>query len=137
MNEPRQAQFAQIGATGCYLLSIVHLVEDVLGIYVDAYMAYLTATKSGEDLFDCTLEKPAKLMSALTGQTWTERIEGAAYVPQSGEREILEYQTCETPPLHTHFVVGNGQGGVEWDPIGESQTVKNGRVVRKRIFKLA
>ena len=54
------------------------------------------------------------------------------YVPSHDEYEILLY---EREDGYKHFVVGDGQGCVEWDPWENSRTVSEGKLTSKRIFK--
>lgn len=56
------------------------------------------------------------------------------YLPALGEYEILEYYNPKTEIVH--FVVGDGKGKCLIDPYLNSNTVKNGYVRSKRIYKL-
>jgi hypothetical protein len=38
--------------------------------------------------------------------------------------------------IYSHFVLGNGEGGVAYDPLGDSKTVALGALQSKRILKL-
>jgi hypothetical protein len=61
--------------------------------------------------------------------------EKATYLTKPNEREILQYQNPSNGFIH--FVAGDGQGRVAYDPInGGSITVKRGRLVGKRIYRL-
>lgn len=135
MNEPRQFQFYQIGLSGCYMLSIIHIAEDETGHYIDAYQTYLDTNRSGMVGPDCFVNDPDVLMSLLTGHKWSMSKETADYVCKPGEREVLRYEWQEVSVLHGHFVVGDGSGKVEYDPFPSCNVVANGKLVSKRIFR--
>lgn len=134
-DKPRQKYFAQIGESGCYFLSILHLAETVLDKYIDAFAAFLLALQKGQVREDCYIVNPSALISDLTGMGWYVSTEAAGYVPHSGELEIIRYEWQEINTLHGHFVVGDGVGRVKYDPYGTSRTVSNGKPVSKRIFR--
>lgn len=54
------------------------------------------------------------------------------YIPAENEYEILLFKR---PDGYKHFVVGDGKGGVEWDPWENSRSVKEGEIISKRIFR--
>lgn len=142
IDRPQRAASA-IGKTGCYFLSICYLSGDRDINPLDAYAKAL-----GEGILaeDCTVLDAGKLLSRLSGMRWTCLKAGAGhelsldYQLKAGEREILRY---ERPPLpgdtastdRAHFVVGDGQCRIAWDPYGDSLTVKNGHLASRRIFR--
>lgn len=136
-NKPRQRWFNVLGRYGCYFLSILHAAEKVTGKYIDAFAAFMLAMDKGYVKEDCFVTNPAELLIWLTGEKWTMTKEAAGFVCVDAEVEILRYEWQETTELHGHFVVGDGDGGIEYDPYGESLTVKNGKLVSKRIFRKA
>lgn len=129
MNEPRQLQFATIGATGCQLLSMLHIAEDVTGGYIDAYQAYLTAVRAGTLRADCYVLDHEKLMDALTGHIWQSSLEQPNYVLRAGEYAVQYWTWQDGETLHTHFVTP------DYDPYGASLTVKNGQMVSIRVYR--
>ena len=135
MNEPRQEQFYQIGRTGCYFESIIHIAEDETGRYIDSYRIYLEMIRSGAIGKDCYVFDPDTLMSLLTGKKWAMTKENAAYLCKPGEREVIRFEWQEVSTLHGHFVVGDTKGGIEYDPFPGCNVVANGKVVSKRIFR--
>jgi hypothetical protein len=61
------------------------------------------------------------------------RWENKDYTPKEGEEELLELK--RTGMQGSHFVCGNGSGGIEFDPIeGGSQAARLGWVESKRIL---
>jgi len=63
------------------------------------------------------------------------RTEGNDYEPKPCEEEILELKRKDMDG--SHFVSGNGKGGIEFDPIeGGSVTARLGWVESKRIYTI-
>ena len=135
MNEPRQAIMQRLGAGGCYLLSLVWLAERETGLRIDAVEQYLNAVRAGWCREDCYLVDPARLFSAMVGWLWTVRHEGPTYAPSRDEKEVLRYGRSVVMATYGHFVVGDGEGGVAYDPLGGSRTVADGHLVSKRILR--
>ena len=135
--EPRQRMMVTIGAEGCLLLSIVHLAEGVRGTRVDALKAYVDALADGLIRDDCYVLDPARLMSVLTVQEgWVCLNPGLPITPcQPGDLEVLRFERQTPATLYTHFVVGDGQGRVAWDPLGDSMSVAQGHLAGRRIFR--
>jgi hypothetical protein len=138
MIDPRARQkiFYEIGETGCYMLSVIHLAEEVLGRYIDAYDTFLKAqativvvgheTKPVVDR-DLTVWGAGELLTFLTGMNWKKEWSGASYVCKEGELEILQYYWEEEKKYH--FICK------DYDPYGNSATVVNGKPIAKRIFR--
>jgi hypothetical protein len=131
----RQANFYQIGLSGCYLDCIVHLAEDYTKTYIDLYAVYLKGLVEKTIGADCFVFKPDVILSNLTKTWWTFSKEDLAYLCQPAEYEITRYEWQEPSLLHGHFVVTDGAGLVLYDPFGKSATVVNGKPVSKRIFR--
>jgi hypothetical protein len=134
-NKPRQKWFLTLGETGCYFLSILHAAERVTGQYIDAFAAFMLAISKGMSKENCFITDPAGLLSYLTGEKWAVSKEDWTYQCTGGEVEILRYEWQDVGVLRSHFVVGNCRGDIEYDSLGESNTVKNGKCVSKRIFR--
>jgi hypothetical protein len=136
-DKPRQKIFNTLGATGCYFFSLLHAAEKITGQYIDAFGAFLMAGLKGWIKDDCFVTDPDEILSWFTGKTWTMTKEGPDYACTDLEVEILRYEWQETTTLHGHFVCGDRAGGIEYDPYGDSLTVKNGKLASKRIFRKA
>lgn len=137
MDEPRQAYMKLIGGEGCYFLCLVHLAEIVSRERIDAIPAFLQAVHREQVKMDCTVLLADKVLEALTGVVWKKTHEAAEYQPKDGEFEILRYERKSGSGTMVHFVVGDGRGEIEYDPMGESRTVREGSLVSKRIFSRA
>lgn len=136
MNEPRQIIFANMGAFGCYLFCIVHLAEQIMGAAISDYSALLQGKAQGLICPDCYILDPAGLLTMLTGIRWETSKEAPEYIPKLGDYVVLRYSWKEKKDgvviaEHSHFVLP------DWDPFETSQTVKNGSVASRRIFRRA
>lgn len=129
-NESRQKVMKVLGEYGCYFLSLVQAAERLTGKRIDAVAAYLDALIKKRTDGEATMLDPAAVLSAMAGGMWTVRKETADYIPRDGEVEVLVFQNG----AYTHFVLGDGTGGVLYDPLGNSNTVAHGRIIGKRIF---
>ncbi|HXK36974.1 MAG TPA: DUF261 family protein [Candidatus Paceibacterota bacterium] len=135
MNTPRQKICKALGEAGCYLLCIVHLAEKILRERIDAEELYEAAEVTEVIEADCFVNDPAKLMKMMVPGNWKMEKYGMAYQLKEGEAEITRYERTTTAGTLTHFVVTDGKGGVTYDPLGDSQCVKLGKPVSKRVFR--
>jgi hypothetical protein len=129
-----QAIAKTIGEKGCYYFSLLHLV----GAEDKALEVYPPAVAFGKEQImkpDCYINDPASLLTLVAGGSWSVRHETADYMPVEGEMEILRFERVTTGATLSHFVVGDGKGKVAYDPLGNSQTVRLGKLVSKRIVK--
>lgn len=132
-----QRDFEKIGAEGCYFLSMLNAAEKLTAHYIDPYQIYLKAIALHYMGDDCYVTDPAALMRLMTSVRWTVSKESKAYQPTPKEIEILRFERSDTTKTWAHFVLGDGSGGVEYDPYGDSKTVRSGALVSKRIFRRA
>ena len=135
--EARQKIMLELGTGGCYFLSLIHIAEDLYGgRRIDAVERFEEAKRSGLCLEDGFILHPEGIMSLLYPAPWYYHKEGAGYAPMSGEFEVLRYERPTPKVIYSHFVVGDGQGGVAYDPLGKSETVEHGTLQSKRILRL-
>ena len=121
----------RLGDSGCYFLSILHLANrenEAIGFFKQALSIGVM-----ED--DCYILDPAKFLALVVGGKWSVSHQSADYATQSDEYEILRFERKATTKTYAHFVVGDGRGQVAYDPLDNSQTVAQGKLVSKRIFK--
>lgn len=138
MTPQRDAHY--LGEAGCYFFSILRIAEVVTGNNIDAMVEYNTAFAMGDIEQDCFVNRPAELLSRLTGGKWAV-MKGPADAPvPAGAMEILRFERVDNSTgkqlVTGHFVLGDGKGGVAFDPYGDSKTVREGHLVSKRIFAL-
>jgi hypothetical protein len=123
-----------MGKDGCYIFSLVYLAEKVTRKNVDALDVYRQALELGYIEADCYVKEPVKLMEMMTGTKWAMAKGLNTYITKKDEYEILRFEYTEGRSTIGHFVCGDGTGKVEYDPYGDSKTVRTGRLVSKRIF---
>jgi hypothetical protein len=121
-----------IGKWGCYLLCLEDIAKEV-GCHGNVVDTFLKLNLLGIIRDDCYLNDPAAVLSQLTGMGWSVRKEGADYQKTSDEFEVQRWEWEEDKVtgkvFNSHFV------RLGFDPYGESFTVKNGKMVSKRIFR--
>lgn len=137
MGEPRQAYMKLLGEEGCYFLCIVHLAEQLTNERIDAIAALLEALDRGFIKSDCTVLFAEDILRSLTGIIWIKTHEESSYQVKGGQLEILRYERKTGAGTMVHFVVGDGNGEIEYDPLGSSRTVREGYLAGKRIFTRA
>ena len=133
----RQKIMLVIGQEGCYFLSLVYLAEKITGRRIDAVAWYEEATKMGWMLANCYLLHPDILLGKMTGKRYNVKHASAGYLPKEGELLIARYERQKINNLMAHFVVQNTENPLayEYDPMGESETVRHGQIVSYRVFK--
>lgn len=132
--EPRQKLMETLGKTGCYFLSIIHLAEYCTKEREDAIEQFLVALSEGNVQQDCFVVHPENILSGMTGIQWGVKKVTSEYLPGPDELEILRFERQAVGDLVGHFVVGDGKGGVSYDPYGDSRTVREGKLISKRVF---
>jgi hypothetical protein len=126
-----------LGEEGCYFLCLVHLAEQITGERIDAIPVLLEALDKTLVKTDCTVLAAEKVMQLMTGVAWIKSHEDADYRPTDGQLEVLRFERKTGAATWVHFVVGDGEGSVVYDPLGSSRTVREGTLVAKRIFTRA
>jgi len=124
-----------LGDGGCYFLSLLKAAEGITGKRIDPVVAYAECVQAGFMTADCFLEFPHRVLEAYTGNVYEVFKAPISYIALDGEVEVLRFERPTTAQLYSHFVLGNGEGRVEYDPLGDSQTVKQGKLASKRIFR--
>jgi hypothetical protein len=126
--EARQRIMERIGKDGCYFLCLVRLAEEIIGDRIDAIDVYLFAVDRQWMDQDCFMVQPNRVLEHMTGVRWSVRKQDKTYQTQPGEKEVLRYERTQGRVTYAHFVLP------DYDPYGDSLTVRNGRLVSKRIF---
>ena len=134
MTTARQRQMSTIGKSGCYFLAMVRAAEDLVGHRIDAVEVYETVTTHKFMDTDCYVTDAAAVMNVLTGKHWAVRHDKVNYKPANGEIMIMRYERQGTGVLFSHFVLCNADGTINYDPYGDSITVRDGKAVSSRIF---
>lgn len=134
-----QRDYERIGAEGCYLLSLIKAGERLAGRYIDAYEIYIRAHAAGAIDESCYVYDPAAVMALMMGGRWAVEKQTADYRPRPGEIVVLRYEREERSPSGTktyaHFVLATQDGlAVAFDPYGDSRTVREGKLISKRVL---
>jgi hypothetical protein len=131
--DPRLRQ--EIQEYGCYYMSILFLVNKYTNFPFSAELIndlYHVFNKAGWMDQECTILNPNAIFGHLKMDVrYTDRHEIPVRRAMHNEVEILRF----TSPHGSHFVVGDGNGNVAYDPYGVSKAVRDGRVESKRIFR--
>ena len=126
-----------LGESGCYFLSILHLAESITGKTIDPVRAYVDCVANGLMEYDCFVRHPDVILRKYTGKKYEVVNSPRDYKTATGEFEILRFERKTASASFAHFVVGDGNGVVAFDPYGASMTVRDGYVASKRIFREA
>lgn len=130
-----QKTFLNLGLYGCYFFCLWKIVEKFNGVrYHDPLLMFERAFERGDIREGCYVLRPDEILRRETGRKWEVRKEGADYQKMAGEVVVLRYERkVENGGDTSHFVLETEDG--IWDPLGESLTVKYGKVVSKRVFR--
>ena len=121
-----QKKLENIGKYGCYFLSILkafNRTEDFLELY-DTYVS------KGFMDSDCFIKNPVSIAKDLSiHNKWN--VEKTTTFKQGDI--VIAYYYNKTTGLH-HFVLFDNNNKLVWDPLGQSNTVKNGVIESYRVF---
>lgn len=129
-SESRQKIMKILGEFGCYFLSIIRLAEKKTGKRLDAVEIFLLARDKNWISEDATVLDPARILEYMTAVNFSVTKEKADYQTSLSDSEILLFENGS----YQHFVLGDGSGCVDYDPLGNSNTVAKGKLIAKRIF---
>jgi len=125
----------EIQEYGCYLMSIFYLVNKYTNFPFSAEIIndlYHTFNKKNWIDSECTILNPNAIFGFLEMDVkYTNRHEPPERMTRKNEVEILRFESS----YGAHFVVGDGDGHVAYDPWGISRAVRQGRIESKRIFR--
>ena len=135
----------QYNKTGCYAHCIAKIAWDERAYSIEPTMMINDVRKRAHNKAiiddEYTVMYPDRLFCLYGLWTaFTDRYESADYVCEPSEREILRMY-YDRPDVDNdnkyHFIQGDGQSGVRWDPWeGGSLTAAYGVVLDKRVFKM-
>lgn len=140
MKQGIQTFLSEAGEAACYALDIVKIAERVTGRDMDPIMSFYDAVAAGlihyneqdpNDNNNFFVTDPARLLSCLTGIPWTVEKADADYLAKSGEYVVDRWERRKTGAVIGHFRLP------DWDSLADSQTVKYGSIVSKRVFRRA
>lgn len=134
-----------IGESGCYFLSLCKVAEEIRGVKLGDLLDWADiAMRRGLLGPDCFVLDASGIFALLVIPSPEVVKAGSGhplpldYQLKPGEYEILRFERPAPDggePL-AHFVVGAGDGKtVAWDPWPNSLTVRDGRLVSRRIIR--
>ena len=129
----KQRVYKILGENACYQLCLTRIAERVLGLPIDDYKVFVWGVTSGVIGEDCYIFYAARLLEHLTVDKWEVRKERPEYKCKENEFEIQRWEWEEVITgktiVHSHFILP------DYDPLEPSETVKNGKMVSKRICR--
>ena len=135
--EPIQKIMMILGAAGCYFLAILRAAELSTNKSLDAVNCFLECARKGWIDADCWVNFPEDIYGYFVGGKWKCRKDAKEYVPASGDVVILRYERTTTAGTTSHFVLGDNDKNIIYDPMGASETVMHGQLVSLRIISRA
>jgi len=128
-----QSFLLEAGMDGCYALAIMQLadVTDPITTLIQAIDKRFVKFNYNDynDNDNMFVMAPAEMLSWLTGKVWSVTKEAATYVPRPGELVVDRWERVKTGVTTGHFRLPN------WDSLVNSQTVRYGAIVSKRVFR--
>jgi hypothetical protein len=126
-DEPRQSIMARLGDEGCYIHSLVYIAQQRLKRRVDTIPVYQLGVLQKWILLDCTIKDAASVMGCMTGLEWEKVFVpaliggGVPTLPVGTIALVMCFARWASPNRKvTHFVVGNLNWEVEFDPLGNA-----------------
>jgi hypothetical protein len=138
MRQGIQTFLSEAGEAACYALAILEIAERERGQKLDTIDALCQGIDRGyihyneADPNDCNnffVEYPSAFLSLFAGSRWTVGKVGPDYVPARGEYVVDRWERVRTGTVIGHFQLP------DWDSLVDSQTVRYGKIVSKRVFR--
>ena len=121
-----QGKMEMIGKSGCYFLSLLYVTNNL----PNALPLYDRFIEKGWMENDCFIKDPLSIISDLTGKKYMVYKNDAF---KKADIAIAYFYNPKTK-LHHFVVVDTKSGEVKYDPLGNSNTVANGKVESYRLF---
>ena len=123
-----------INKYGCYLMSLLFLANKYTGYQLSVEKIndlYMELQALGFMDHNCYIQDPHGILRHLgLDATYRQRHDPPGYKCRSNEIELL----CLQYSSYNHFVVGDSNGNIAYNPMG--RTLPNYYIKSKRIFKL-
>ena len=135
-----QTFFKDAGEASCYALCIIKLAERITGKHIEPIDALLKGIeprsiyynyKAPDDPNNFFVNDPAAFLRLLTGKRVTVRkSDDTNYMPGLNEYIVERWERPTPKMIYSHFKLP------DWDSLRNSQTVKLGKRVSLRIFRV-
>lgn len=129
-----QSFYLSLGNEACFFLQILNIAEKVTGKKIDIETASLMCSVKGyiylnwdnlKDKENFLIIKHKDILESLTPYKWEYEKVSSSYVPKKNEFVINEYKNGS----YIHF------DSVDFHSLQNSETVKNGKIISKRVFR--
>lgn len=130
-----QSIFLTLGEEACFFLQILKIAESYLDIDLDPFTVAVICSKKGyiylnlsnlKDKDNFLVSRYADILKLLTGKDWVYEKKEATYKSKKNEYVINEYKNGS----YKHF------DSDDFHSLQDSQTVKNGKIISKRVFRV-
>jgi len=138
MRQGIQTLMSEAGESACYALCIIEIAERISKKSFDVISSILAGISNGfikynfhdhTDPDNFYVLDPSKFLYFLVGTRWEVRKESATYIKRGNEYEVDVWEYKPAGKVVYHFRLP------DWDSLEDSNTVKYGKVVSKRIYK--
>ena len=136
-----QTFFQEAGEATCYAFCIAKLAEKITGKVIEPIDALLSGIErkfiyynreNPEDPDNFYVDNAEQFLSLLTGKRVTViKTNNVTYNPASNEYIAERWERPTPKMVYSHFRLP------DWDSLHDSQTVKYGKLVSLRVFKVA
>jgi hypothetical protein len=143
MRQGIQTLLRLAGESGCYALDIMEIAGRERkrgGVHLDPIEALYLGIENGciyynekdpNDNNNFFVEDPGAFLAMLAGGRWTVEKAGPDYVPAPEEYVVDRWERVKTGTVIGHFRLP------DWDSLHDSQTVRYGKIVSRRVFRRA
>jgi hypothetical protein len=140
MKQGIQTFLSEAGEAACYALDIIEIaqrslwggqkIDPVDALYLGVSQGYIHYNeKDPNDSDNFFVKDPAAFLAMFAGGRWTVEKVGPDYVPARGEYVVDRWERVKTGVVIGHFRLP------DWDSLQDSQTVRYGKIVSKRVFR--
>ena len=130
-----QSFYLSLGEEACFFLQILNIAEKVIGYNLDPLTIAIICKQKRfiylnldnlKDKDNFLISGHAEILSLITGRDWQYEKAGPTYKAKKNEYVINEYANGSM----THF------DSEDFHSLQNSQTIKNGKIVSKRVFRI-
>lgn len=135
MHNGIQSFYLSLGEEACFFLQILHIAEKVIGYNIDPLTAAIICKQKRliflnldnlKDKDNFLVTNQAGILNLITGREWKYESCSPSYKAKKNEYVINEY----TNGTFTHF------DSDDFHSLQNSQTIKNGKIISKRVFRI-
>jgi len=136
-----QTFFQKAGEAACYAFCVVKIAEKITGKAIEPLDALLKGIaynyiyynwENHDDPDNFYVKNPEQFLRLLTGKRVTViKTDSVNYQPASNEYIVERWERPTAKMVYSHFRLPY------WDSLYDSQTVKYGKIVSLRVFRLA